>query len=548
MRADYIQDIVRKFEELPYECILFDGAWGIGKTYAIDDVLLEQENVCRISMFGLQNSQQIYHEVLFQSVLKNKKAGRVGELASDVLTGMASIWEGAAQAKDVWQSIAREKEIFLLMSNRFSSLHIIVLDDLERISEVVSMEEVLGVVEELKKCNYVKVILVANTEELKGNNKSIFEKYQEKVIDRVYHITERPNNVNWGELRIHAGFVQDFLTIHKVKNLRTLQKAQKFYDDVKLYCCGIDNEQFLDEIRLVCFAIVVEITEGLYYRELSEEELKDNGAYLAVIQNDLEHRIMNYLGSIKCRRNLLVMLLKYYNEACAITNEDMKIEYEIFLQAGKKPNFYKNDAELKQMLPGLFSKMKDAGSLSELNKFADECAFWSDIIEEDSSLTLEKYKGKLHAMLWNIVMEGHEEVLSYSYDMWHTSSEKVKQVYEEERDSIRRLMIKEYVEYLSKTTKGEKAFEYSYKLREYFGNTYYRDIIKEMAVDLYNRKSFPVDDIDVKQYDTCYNIMYVLYHTDEEKFLAYCEELSKECDRMSAYRLDLRMQDIIKGY
>lgn len=457
---------------MPYECILFDGAWGIGKTYAIDDVLLEQENVCRISMFGLQNGQQIYHEVLFQSVLKNKKAGRVGELASDVLTGMASIWEGAAQAKDVWQSIAREKEIFLLMSNRFSSLHIIVLDDLERISEVVSMEEVLGIVEELKKCNYVKVILVANTEELKGNNKSIFEKYQEKVIDRVYHITERPNNVNWGELRIHAGFVQDFLTIHKVKNLRTLQKAQKFYDDVKLYCCG----------------------------------------------------------------------------TCAITNEDMKIEYEIFLQAGKKPNFYKNDAELKQMLPGLFSKMKDAGSLSELNKFADECAFWSDILEEDSSLTLEKYKGKLHAMLWNIVMEGHEEVLSYSYDMWHTSSEKVKQVYEEERDSIRSLMIKEYVEYLSKTTKGEKAFEYSYKLREYFGNTYYRDIIKEMAVDLYNRKSFPVDDIDVKQYDTCYNIMYVLYHTDEEKFLAYCEELSKECDRMSAYRLDLRMQDIIKGY
>ena len=109
-------------------------------------------------------------------------------------------------------------------------------------------------------------------------------------------------------------------------------------------------------------------------------------------------------------------------------------------------------------------------------------------------------------------------------------------------------MIKEYVEYLSKTTKGEKAFQYSYKLREYFGNTCYRDIIKEIAGGLYNRKSFPVDDIDVKQYSTCYNIMYVLYHIDEDKFLAYCEGLSKECDKMSAHRLNVRMQDIIKGY
>ena len=104
------------------------------------------------------------------------------------------------------------------------------------------------------------------------------------------------------------------------------------------------------------------------------------------------------------------------------------------------------------------------------------------------------------------------------------------------------------MEYLSKTTKGEKAFQYSYKLREYFNNTYYRTIIRELAVDLYNRKSFPVDDIDVRQYDTCYNIMYVLYHCDEEKFLAYCEELSEKCDKMSAYRLETRMQDVIKGY
>lgn len=45
-------------------CLMGHGVWGIGKTYAVDAALEEQENVCRVSMFGLQNSQQIYHEII----------------------------------------------------------------------------------------------------------------------------------------------------------------------------------------------------------------------------------------------------------------------------------------------------------------------------------------------------------------------------------------------------------------------------------------------------------------------------------------------------
>ena len=93
------------------------------------------------------------------------------------------------------------------------------------------------------------MILVANTKEL-HDDKEIFEKYKEKVIDRVYQITERPEKINWRDLGIHGGFMTEFLSVHKVKNLRTLQKAQKFYDDVKMYCPENVREQFLDEVRL----------------------------------------------------------------------------------------------------------------------------------------------------------------------------------------------------------------------------------------------------------------------------------------------------------
>lgn len=39
MRADYIETIVKKMNELPYRAILFDGTWGIGKSYAINNAL-----------------------------------------------------------------------------------------------------------------------------------------------------------------------------------------------------------------------------------------------------------------------------------------------------------------------------------------------------------------------------------------------------------------------------------------------------------------------------------------------------------------------------
>lgn len=240
------------------------------------------------------------------------------------------------------------------------------------------------------------------------------------------------------------------------------------------------------------------------------------------------------------------MLLLYYKNEYTITNEDMNIEYDMFIEAGIKPVFYKTDAEVEQVIPVLLEKMKKAQSLNELNKFADECVFWSRILGRDTTEILREYRERLQDMLRCVVSQGHEEELSYNIDLWHLSTEEVKQVYIEEKDEIRRWMIKSYIDYLAETTKGKKAYEYSYKLREYWNNTFYRNMITEMSEALYQSKSFPVGDIGIEQYDTCYNLMFVLYSVDKERFLNYCEELSKVCDRMSAHRIETLVKEIVK--
>lgn len=543
MQAGYIRTIIGKLDKLPYKAILFDGKWGIGKSYAINEALGANDNVCRISMFGLHSASQIYHEVLFQLALKNSLGGKIGEIASNFLDGISVVCDKAGKAKEVISSIAKERELFLLLSKSFMVHHIVVIDDLERCSDKVNLEEVFGIVEELKQIPYVKVIMVAYIEEMKELHKEVFNRYNEKVIDRIYHITEIPKDIIWGNIGIHAGFITDFLKSHKVKNLRTLEKAQHFFDDVILFCDNISDEKFINEIRQICFAIVVESTDRLYYRNTDESA---SGKGMLEIQNELEQRICNYLYGVMSSKNMVINMLHYYENKTIISKEFFAVEYKLFLEAGNKANYYKSDEEIKAVLPNLRNKMNEVDRLIELNRFADEYMIWSDILDEDGADVLQEYSHKLHDVLQKMVLDGKEEVLDYGITMLHLSSNKIMDAYTEEIGKMRGVVIKKYVKYLQETTKGKQAFDYSYKLRKNFESFYYRDIIKDYAGCLYGRKSFPVGEMDETRYHTCYNIMYVLYGVDKDKFLQYCDEISCMCDHMSNKRIKDIVEQIVK--
>lgn len=285
-------------------------------------------------MFGLRESQQIYHEILCQLTVLGNSGGKIGKKMADIIEGISIVSEKVERIKGVFNNLVNEKELFLALSKGFTSLYIIVIDDLERISKNVNFEEVLGIVEELKKCNYVKVILVANSKEMEDDEKNLLEKYNEKVVDRIYHITEKPEKIDWGDIGIAADFMTDFLDKYEVKNLRTLQKAQNFYDDVKLYCESIDCDGFKQEVRLICFAIVIESTDKLYYKEINKDEKNTEREVLRQLHNELEHRIMNYLTDIKSGRGLVTLLLKYFNNEVDLDENVFKAEYEVFLKSG----------------------------------------------------------------------------------------------------------------------------------------------------------------------------------------------------------------------
>lgn len=540
MKADYIKNIIESYDKSPYECILIDGPWGVGKSYAIKEVLGDNNNACNISMFGMKDAQEIYHEVFFQLAIKDKQ--RIRELMSKIKKVGAKFSDKIATMERVIESLVKEKELFLNISKSFNKFHFIVIDDLERMNESIELEEVFGIIDELKRCNYIKVILVANTKEM--SQKKLFDKYSEKVIDRIYYITECPKKVDWAKLRIHHGFITEFLSRHHVKNLRTLQKAQNFYDDVRLKLKDDYKDEFYDEIRLACYAIVVETIDNLYYEEPHNKQTGDRYEIFREISNRLEHRIItHYLQGIRISNNMIDMLQKYYENEIDITADKIDTEYQIFIHAGEKANYFKSDNEIKQLLPNLADKIKQETNIAKILRYADEYFIWSEHLQLDINPLKDEYKTRLTNMLYNEVMKGTIEYLTYGIE-FHIESQTNKSIITEVNETVKNRVINEYIRYLSENTYGEQAYQYSYTLRKFMDNTFFKNAISGNVDVLYNEKSFPVYSITELQYRTTYNIMYILYHENKDRFLDYCNELKTRCDKMAAHRINLLLKEI----
>lgn len=540
MKADYIKEIIKEYDKMPYDCILIDGTWGIGKTYAIKDALKERKNVCFVSLFGMKDVQQIFHETFYQLGLKDKNG--IQKIISRLIDVIAVFSKKVGVAKGILESIIKEKELFFELTKTFQELHIIVIDDLERMNDSISMEEMFGIIDEIKRCNYVKVILVANTSEIR--NKEVFEKYSEKVIDRIYQMTEHTDNIAWSKLNIDCGFINQFLKVHKVRNLRTLQKAQNLYDDVRLQLKNEYMDAFYDEIRLACYGIVVESTDGLYYRENEDTNNDPVSNVTFNLTNRLEFRIKNhYLRGVRISGNMVDIIQKYYENKAELNAEEVDGEYQIFLHAGDKANYYKSDEEMKLVLPKLAENIRTENNIGKLIKYADEYLIWSEHLELDTKQILTEYEQKIHDMIYAEVVNGKLDYLSYTIDI-HIQSETNRNIINKLIQDIKIELVRLYVQYLSEDTHGELAYDYSYNLRSFMNNTYYKKAVSGNIDELYNKKSFPIDDVTETQYRTSYNIMNVMYMENRERFLQYCNELKKSCDHMARHRIDVLLKEI----
>jgi hypothetical protein len=181
--------------------ISLNGMWGIGKTYFWNECAqkLDKEKYAYVSLFGKNSINEIKNDIYLQISTRDSTISKL----KNTLGGTRVL------GFDIGANLT-------LLESKDLNKTVIAIDDLERISNNLSIMDVMGLISELKEQKKCKIILISNIDQIKEadnlnsflvsefnekssnekflikktNNKSIFEKYSEKIID--YSFTYSP--------------------------------------------------------------------------------------------------------------------------------------------------------------------------------------------------------------------------------------------------------------------------------------------------------------------------------------------------------------------
>ena len=220
------------------EVLALKGAWGVGKTFAWNQLVLQKkdeiklENYCYVSLFGISSISQLRTAIF----AKTQSITLLGQKldAKTINNQWGSIL--VAQGKKLFQSgsnIIKElpygKNVSVSLETIapfFIQNTIICLDDFERLNpQCVKPDELMGFISELKEEKGCKVILIFNEDEL--NAKDIYKKYREKVVD--IELLYAPTADEAAEIALPTDLlcrdaVKKCAVLLGIKNIRILRK------------------------------------------------------------------------------------------------------------------------------------------------------------------------------------------------------------------------------------------------------------------------------------------------------------------------------------
>lgn len=315
-----------EFQDI-YKSILINGDWGIGKTYFLENDFLKEKTYIKISLFGLNSIEEVKTEIYAQlnkvlDFLKHKIINKLSGNSINLLGGVASVsipyWE-----TDIKKAIERKCK---------KSKLIVVIDDVERKSSNINMEDVLGMIESFSKIDNINIIIIANEKMIEDKEKNIYENFKEKVVQKVYNVNRYSKNapkeiiqnlltnlkISKERCEILRDTVLEVFMQHRINNLRTLEKGCCF---IKLIIKHIDlNELYDNEFKdliIASLAVVIEEIEKLYtLQEIQKREEQKKKA-----QKDTYNSFMQAMIEEKGTVLEYCVVKNYFKEQFFVSNK-----------------------------------------------------------------------------------------------------------------------------------------------------------------------------------------------------------------------------------
>ena len=296
MRASHIEFIIENFITSNATAIVFDGNWGIGKTYAIETFLTDKK--CRkeiydnchfhyVSLFGYKDIE-ILHKELYKKFhpCKSKSVKFLSYISLAVSLKHTNIGINSSEIrKDI-----EENQINKSLAKDYFD-NIIIFDDIERVaSSTDGFIQLLGYFNRLIK-EGIRIICICNSDEMTDEIRNTYLKFKEKVFDRAYTINE--DNIDI----IKAIFGETFNYLDETairffeSNLRFCKKSKLFIDEVRDQLTNHEGINYRT-VCLICILIIkevftLELSKPL--REKQEKKRKDEDSDIFQIDYMIEN-------------------------------------------------------------------------------------------------------------------------------------------------------------------------------------------------------------------------------------------------------------------
>jgi hypothetical protein len=261
MTRAVIESVVNEFlDSKKPEVLAISGQWGIGKTYALQEMIRAYEGESSlawysyVSAFGAKSIGDLRSMILVKTRPFPVKKGRVGDAVEEAEALFAK-GRGGAIYKAVMALFEKVpyggKHVTVLLETVATSLirkTVVCIDDIERLGSGITMDELMGLVSELKVESQCKIILLFNEEQL-GEREKQYEQASEKVVDKkLAFVTTASEAVDLGlpadtPLREYVVPCVEKLGISNIRTVQKIANGLRTVHSVIPNCSDAVNQQ-----------------------------------------------------------------------------------------------------------------------------------------------------------------------------------------------------------------------------------------------------------------------------------------------------------------
>lgn len=261
--------LVRLLGQADNSVIALSGKWGTGKTHLWNEVKAASadekvKKALYVSLFGLSSVDQVKRKLIESAIPGVESHG-------GVFDGIKNLFNaGISAASQHYKAMASLKDLnVLLMAPVVLRDKLIVIDDIERKHTKLSIDEILGFIDDYSMQFQVRFVLVLNDDQLSTDDgqAKLWATFREKVIDEEVRLSTSPEEAFSIAIKAtpskYAQALQRAVTICGLTNIRIVGKVVKTANQIL-------TDRDLDQAVLARVVPSIVLFSAIHYRGIPE--------------------------------------------------------------------------------------------------------------------------------------------------------------------------------------------------------------------------------------------------------------------------------------